>query len=152
MPQEILQSGIEQAEKENYLGDPEVVETLLRQTLSLVCENFSEPEEKFLALVKSECERLAKIFLGEDPQYAPIDGWNKPGFIDKYLDQKNGHESESPEASLFGCFASFITSAIKIINYAGEPDVKDEHWNWQVDDLLNEYTHVLLGIPYHDGD
>lgn len=152
MIDQILQSGVEQSERENYLGDPEVVESLLRQTVSLVCRDFQKPAAEFLAETDSECTRLAKIFLGKDSQYGPMSGWNEPGFIDKYVDKLNGEESETPEQALHGLFASFITSVIKIVNYANEPGVMKEHWDWQIDELLNEYTHVLLGLDYHDGD
>lgn len=73
------------ADKENaaYLGDYEMVSILVTGFLNHVLTKLDEKNEggdanAAIADIDAEIERLTRIFLGQDPGYTKLKGWNDP--------------------------------------------------------------------------
>lgn len=76
-----------------YLGDPLVVDGLLRKLAVEVLERYDEvghgvltPEEAANA-DRAGCQRLASILCGHEPAYAPVREWTGPQLADHLRDR-----------------------------------------------------------------
>jgi hypothetical protein len=84
---------------ENYLGDPSVIQWLLRNYANTCLQRRSQilegvegysPEwgvktKESAQADSDDARRLADVFLGKNKIFTPIAGFNRPGVIDRWL-------------------------------------------------------------------
>ena len=143
-----LEAGIAQAAKPNYLGDIQVIEFLLRDFVQRALARRNPPEDPKPNTEKDseDALKLASIFLGQDPQYAPMPGWNEPGKIDVWIAQELNVQDDTPQLVVACAFVEFLTEMYELYNYACEPDTKPEQWEPQIDAITEHWRNVLLGV------
>ena len=135
-----------QALQENYLGNPEVIEVLLRDFGRRAIARFdADHKEESVAVDAKDCANMADIFLGNQPKdYPPMLWWNKPGCIDEFVSTQIG-VTGSPEYVMTALFAMFISDAYSVYNFACEPGALDEQWDWLPDAITEQYLRILIG-------
>lgn len=74
----------------NYLGDPDVVEGVIRQFITALIDNWKSAADADVAAAAdlAAVERFAKIMAGEDAAYPPVEDWNRTrlaAFAAKFL-------------------------------------------------------------------
>ena len=73
---------------ENYLGDPKVIEWLLRNYVNNCFERCAQMKDDRLEAARIDvvyAKDVANILLGKNADYPPVEGWNRPGVIDRWL-------------------------------------------------------------------
>lgn len=130
-----------------YLGNPQVVESILRMGALEVFQGLSGKQPTQVEdFVYQIAIKTMKPFLGEDRNYKPLPGWNKKGAIDTFIAKWVGIDEMLPLARLAGAFIHMISELMDIENYASVSGVKDEEWNFQVEGIFTWYTRLLLGV------
>ncbi len=92
---------------------------------------------------------LADIFLGKNPDYAPMIPWNSPGQIDRWLADELKHlkvADKTPELTVANVMHWILKDMFSIANLA------EEDRNWNIDATLENFTNVMLGISIRDDD
>jgi hypothetical protein len=149
-------AALEQASKENYLGDPKVVSKILSdfsaEALQHRASGMSAEKANFCDL--GYALALADVFLGKVPNFAPMIPWNSPGQIDRWLETELREEnvaSESPEmtvAKSLNCYLKHIFSIYEM----PKNGVPDGQWEWNIDATLENFTNVMLGVSIRDDE
>lgn len=90
---------------------------------------------------------MAKAFLGQDPAaHPPVPGWNEPGHIDVYLAPLLEGEEPDPESVLEHFAIALLQELMQVANYANEPGVTEEQWQWQMVAIYDRFSRMALGI------
>ena len=98
-----------------FLGDLGVVDRLLRQFAAGVFERFDEVGHGILtpndaaSADRAECVKLAAVFCGADPSYAPIRDWTGPQLAD-HLRARMAHQIQPDEDD-----ASVVAQALAVL-------------------------------------
>ena len=151
-----LIAALNQASKENYLGDPKVVSKLLSDFSAEALRRRASgmDDEEANICDDSQAAAMADIFLGKSPDYAPMIPWNSPGQIDRWLADELKEEkvaAESPEmtvAKTLNCYLKHMFSIYEM----PKNGVPDGQWEWNIDATLGNFTNVMLGISIRDDD
>jgi hypothetical protein len=139
-----------------YLGDPEVVEGLVRQFLSDVVaarKGYNADEldaEQAQEKVKRSAKRHADIFMGRAVFEKPEDGfavppWNSPAQLGRYLVGK-GLDPDEDEA----CESLFLLTANLVLDAMAEHEddkIDDETAQFRTDVAVEQAVQMLLGLP-----
>ena len=130
----------------NYLGNMEVVHSLMSDFASTAI-NRVDPTDKTRAWAHadiSDCVRLANIFLGKDKDFTPMPKWNQPGMIDQFLVRIMGLQGDAQQV-MGGFFVQYLREIYGLYDIAcsGAPP---ESWEPMVQDTVDAYTKLLLGI------
>ena len=76
--------------------------------------------------------------------------WNSPGHIDRFvtreLGSKLGWGDGRSEHVMKTMFAQFIADFYRLADYAADPAVPEDNWNWQGLAIVESYRNYLLGI------
>jgi hypothetical protein len=148
-------AALDQASKENYLGDPEVVGNLLRtfRDAALKRRNSEMDSEEVSVCDHGHALALADIFLGKVPSYAPMIPWNSPGQIDRWVADelhRPGFEGQSPEHTIANAMACYLNDYFYIAKMLSQ-NPKPEDWvNAEMEKIDSRYVCLLLGIPYQE--
>ena len=149
---------------ENYLGDPQVVDFLLRnyantclqrraQILADVEGDSPEWNVKTLESAQADCDDarpLADVFLGKNKIFTTIAGFNRPGVIDRWLVDELHVEGDSPEEVVYRAVVTFLMAFYKVANIIAdtpENEDTDEANQMMIDNLMQNFTKLLMGIP-----
>ena len=137
------------------LGDPGLVESLMRSFLTRVVEirsayNKDEMEGPEAAQAVSDAsQQYASIFMGGDAEYEGS-RWNGPDALGAYL-VLLGYDPD-PQRS---CFALFVTTANEVIEAMSmhEDDmIDDDTAQLVVDAAVEDGVQALLGVPPQQDD
>jgi len=150
-----LIAALNQASKENYLGDPKVVSKLLRDFSAEALRRRASgmDDEEANICDNSQAAAMADIFLGKSPNYASMIPWNSPGHIDNWLATEIfwaeivGETSELTVANAMTCY---LDQVYEFGKYFTKSPQSDETLKMEMDKNIVHYTHLLLGIPYND--
>lgn len=147
-----LAAAFETATKDNYLGNPACIDSLLRVMLAEALDlrgmvhRHELSEEEFTAKAGAVLRRTADILLGRDSNTVPIGGWNQPGGVDEHL----AKELNLPDASAEGrvvrtlCLLTEEICSLVAQEERGEPL---ENTRWQMHAAVEMTCKMLLGIP-----
>lgn len=147
-----LVAAFETATKDNYLGNPACIDSLLRFMLAEALDlrdkvHRSElSEEESNSKLGAVLRRTADIFLGRDSDTVPIVGWNQPGGIDEHL----AKELNLPDASAEGRVVRtlyLLTDEIYSLVAQEERGEPLENTRWQMHAAIEMTCKMLLGIP-----
>jgi hypothetical protein len=131
-----------------YLGDPDVVDVLVRQFLGEVhgvrlawsMGTEENPTEAVAALVK----RYAGIFMGSDPDYQAMP-WNSPGQLGQHLIERIPLDVPQEEAaSTF--FMDLANQVLEAAESYASGEIGDEDAKFRIDVMADEATHALMGL------
>lgn len=143
----LFTEALDNDQKMNYLGNPTVIETLLRTLVHDVIEAKKSPTNVMrMNLVTKIINSAAKILLGGNPNFVPMRNWNKAGAIDEFIAKWVGSSESHPHNRIVHSLLIFINSVFELGRYADDPDVLKEHWDWQLDALIQKYVGLFLGI------
>ena len=133
-----FQEALAVANSEGYLGNAEVVESLVRGFVANIIEATS-PDTAF-----SECDRMALIFSGNEPGFTPIPGWTTREALGIKCAER---QDVDPDQSLvdilratFAMYAVWLRGVVE--DYAGEPE---EDWGWRIDLIIEHCTSLMIG-------
>jgi hypothetical protein len=146
-----LIAALDQASKENYLGDPKVVRKLLSDFSTEALRRLvSEMDDEDARICDGEqAAALADIFLGKNPDYAPMIPWNSPGQIDRWLADELKHlkvADKTPELTVANVMHWILKDMFGFANLA------EEDRNWNIGATLENFTNVMMGISIRDDD
>jgi hypothetical protein len=104
----------------HYLGDPAVVESIVRHFIAGVVTRYGHVSDGDMAGAdaaaadRAECERLGRVFAGQDDDYVAVGDWNGAGLADAL--RADMDERMSGDAELDDLAA--ITEGLAVIAHA----------------------------------
>ncbi|MFM0728978.1 hypothetical protein PQQ52_00530 [Paraburkholderia sediminicola] len=137
------------------LADLEVVGSLMRGFLASVVDRVAEVgagrEDRGVAAMADTraCLAMATIFLGRDPDYAPVGQWNSGGMVDwmyLQLDHIYPEPEENREALAADVFAWAVRFAYEAVSAHAEKEEPDD-LREDLANLADDLTRFLLGTP-----
>lgn len=157
-------AALDAASKENYLGDPQVVGFLLRnyansslQQRSQILTGVDPDSDLWKTKVDEssqaaygEAQRLADVFLGKNKMFNPIPAFNRPGVIDRWLVDELHLVGDSPEDNVCRAVVIFLVKFYELVNIimdTPENEDTDETNQKMIDDHMQKFTKLILGIP-----
>lgn len=109
----------------HYLGDPKVVDGLVRHFFSGVVTRYGHVADGDLdgvtaaAQDRAECERLGRIFAGHDQDYVAVGDWNGAGLADALradMDDRMSGEAELDDlAAITEAFAVMVHAVYDVL-------------------------------------
>ena len=99
-----------------------------------------------LALVKKAAVKLARILLGDNPDYTPVYHWNEPGQIDEFCAKWCGSAETDPHQRMEHCVVIMFEELLELAGYAGTEGVLDEQWQFQFNGIIDKYVGLFMGI------
>lgn len=139
------------------LGDPNVVETILRVFVKDALDRRTEYANRDIVLVQLEqldreaCLETAGIFIGSNHFFNGLPGWNEQGGLDAFLVRELNIAETDPLLRVATTLAQLLLEMTELANYAGQEGVLEEQWDWQVDATIETFRNFMLGIPVvHD--
>lgn len=133
----------------NYLGDREVIESLLRFYVSTLIDNLEDTttDKQRIKEMQLIAKEVANILLGYDHRkYAKVRKWNRPGGIDVFLAKWLGLAEKDPSDRLEYAFIMLFDEVADIAVFAGEPGALEEQWQPAFDAVIERYTDLCLGL------
>src|SRR5207253_2478002 len=98
----------------------------------------------FAMLEGEEAKALARIFLGEDPDFVPMTGFNAPGGIDEFMRENASVTDETAELAVANTLLGALVRLLQILSTHDGED--PELWSWKVEALCQAYEQLFLGI------
>lgn len=150
-----LGAALARADHPNYLGAVEVVRGLVDAHIGLLIARRAGNEAE--AMVQAEAEHLARIFGGEDPDFAPIGAWNTRAQLGDDcirrcpLDPAR-YENEALAAVLGAAFAVLADTVARTVHAAGEGHMQPDE---ALDRLVRAAaftTAMLMGLADAEPD
>ena len=150
--------GLENVSKDNYLGSPDVVAKVVQGFLDKLYENIKKAgsgtisSDDFKADLLKWAKEFADIFLGRNPDYIKVKGWNsrfalgiaiKQEFGDEFWEKHRAEYDNDPGMVMFGWLAATLVDACN----AGlkDPDAAGMKFN----DKKQQIIKFLLGLGRH---
>ena len=136
-----------------YLGDPKVLEYLIRNILGEFHRRTTEPglsqaqQDQVTIDTIAQCVAAADILLGNVSSFfAPVAGWNEPGGIDVWLAKMAYVDETLPRLRVAGALLEMIGQYKEILVYAARDDTSEMQWRHMPDGLTEDWTYLLQGI------
>lgn len=151
-----LVAAFETATKDNYLGNPEVVETELRLLLSDILQarekrqTASITEDEARDACNARMEKTARMMLGQTG-LRPVVGWNQPGGIDEYVAKELNISEPDPVRRIILALW-MLTKEICALVKQEEEGQPEENTRWQMEEAIAQMTRNFLGIPQPTDD
>jgi hypothetical protein len=128
-----------------YLGDPHLINALLRNFLAKAIDAQIEDQEtgtKSVELVMAqEAQKCAKIVLGLDPDYVVISPeWNGNGLLMAIRRRWNLTEGNAMDIASVPFYA-----LVEAYQTALELEIAGQEWDHVIDGAVELSTHVLMG-------
>lgn len=143
----LFTEALENDRKMNYLGNPMVIETLIRTLVYDAVQTMKAPTNVMrMNSIERLIKRTAKILLGSSSKFIPMRNWNQPGAIDEFVAKWAGSSESVPLNRMSHALIQLLNSVFELGKYADDPDVLKEHWDWQADALIQKYVDLFLGI------
>lgn len=131
-------------EAHGYLGDSTVVAALLRNTVGAITAAVGKPSAD--VLLRKACRATGRTLLGQNPAYTPLRNWNEPGRIDVFVAKWAGSSEVNPLDRMEHGVLRFAEAVLELVDYAGQPGVLEEQWQWQLDALIEKWTCLFMGV------
>lgn len=142
-----LKAAAEGASSGNYLGDPKVVDQLVRDFMSVVFSERAKWHEggdgkAAEARINEVCASYGKVFMGQSPAYVAMP-WNSEHRLGAYLRAvvPDAGDYDNPGEAYFQFLAvQALNAAIAVEEGVSEEQIKSE-----LTDVVNDAVDVLLG-------
>jgi hypothetical protein len=139
------------ADHPGYLGDPAVVDAILRGFVKNFYDlKFASQDEHSANLETiKESFKIAGYFLGDGGGFAPVLPWNTPGYIDQHLKREFGITGGTPQETVAWTLCTMLMDFNRLAEQIAAGALP-ENTDWQPDAIIQTYTHLLMGIPLVD--
>ena len=133
-----LSKGLEESLKEGYLGNADIVESVIRGWAGEILD--ADTQEEAMAA----CDRMGVIFSGGDPAFTMIPGWNDREHLGMMVSRRAGID---PNHTLIDILrGAFIGNGAQLRELLNENDGKPyEEWGWQVDGIVEFLQAMMMG-------
>lgn len=137
-----------------YLGDPATVDSLVRSFVKDICDRYAEVCEGGMFAQdastedKEACERLGRIFAGEDPTFVTVGAWNGEGvaeFCKKAMPDYLPEGGTQPQTmtQVMAVLAHEVYDILRDADEDGDAELAGQAINGRIED----WTRMLLGLP-----
>ncbi len=156
-PTGLAASAAQAAGARPYLGDLHDIDQLLRQMAERVTSRFAQVGRGELTpdaaadADRADCQRMAQIFDGQDPDYASIENWNGDGLAQYILSRMSEavQPDEDTEEVIAQAFALFVHRIYGAITAAGErPD--EAALAEALADNVRSFSWALVGLESNE--
>lgn len=135
-----------------YLGDPPVIEGLLRPYVQLAADQIGATIARQQGIddasehIETASAKLATILLGEDEHYRGVGQWNTGGVLPAFLRAQYSIEGDPDDRETLRLVLAEIAVCMTEIylRFAKDPTCD---WKGQIDDLIATFTRLFIGIP-----
>lgn len=137
----------------NYLGDPRVVDQLVRDFLAFAVSINVELQTGDIDAAAAEVKlvdlskKYAAIFLGETPGYV-AQPWNSPRRLEFFLRAKKPPHLEDYDRATDAYFAANGTAAIMLAMRADKRELTEAEVQEELTTMRNDMVRALLGIEW----
>ncbi len=135
-------AALRQAQSENYLGNPDVVNTLLRR-LVLFAHDAAQSAtdgDAWGKAVNVNAAELAAIFTGHNPDYAPVPTWNTDAQMLAQMQTVGARDADAQDA-VRGALLGLVSQFFDVLNAS----TSEEEATPKLDRLFDRYTRFFLG-------
>jgi hypothetical protein len=126
---------------DGYLGDPEYIGAMLHLVITEAMTGPNNPDG-IMGLARG----VAKVLLGLEGKEKPVVGWNEPGGIDEFAAKWCGVDETDPVLRMTGAVLRFIDEVCAVGDYASQPGVTNDQWQFQIDALVQKYALIFIGV------
>lgn len=127
--------------KKPYLGDPRVLNALLRNATEAYSKAATAKAVEKIAL------EAAMVLLGRRPDhYADVRGWNRAGSIDAHAAKWLGSSETDPVQRMRHAMYMLFGEFSDLAKVAATPGVLPEQWQWTAGTIYDRYVAAFLGI------
>jgi hypothetical protein len=133
------------ATKDNYLGDPEVLDSLLEFWSAEFVERLQDGATAS-AIASTISSRLGRILLGKNEEYSPVRKWNAPGGIDVFCKDLFKLRDKTSAGVMYHTVLTFFDALCNLIVEAGSPEFLEETWQTKRKQLITKYSYIFRGV------
>lgn len=133
----------------NYLGDREVVESLLRFYIATLIDNLDgvSNTKQIINEMRIVAKEVANILLGkEGRKYIPVRKWNKFNGIDVFCAKWLNIQEKDPSERMEHAFIIMFNEVADLADFASTPGVLEEQWKPGFDEIVTKYTDLFTGL------
>lgn len=131
-----------------YLGDPEVVEGIVRGLLQKA-HDVAGTEGSFQQVV-GEVEKTVAIFYGKDDAYQPMP-FNSPDQLGRFVNEQIGTQ-EDEDKTVEMLLWNLIQQMMEARNDFAEDKITPEDVQFRIDAAVEDAVRILLGLPLENVD
>ena len=147
-------AAIHLAAQPNYLGNPAVIDQVLKDLSMEVMArwhgtiNLNSPAEVDAGVERdiAACRSAALIFLGANPDYTVMPGWNRPGIIDEFIAEALNLEVPDPISRVAAALLSYLQSMWGLVGPWKNGALADAHFQVQLLGLVRGCRNLLMGV------
>ncbi len=157
-PTWLLHSARAAAGDRPYLGDLDVIDSIVRQFVADIADRFERvglglhTPDSAAEADKAECIRLGGVFTGMDETYEPMPGWTD-GRLARYIRERM-HETAAtgePDAEVVAqAFASLVHSVYAMIGEVATLDEPTQEQMAKLNDHIRSLVWLLAGIESNE--
>jgi hypothetical protein len=133
----------------NYLGDPSVVEGVMNELWNTVYKRWQACVKNPAVARKADtkaCERVAKIFLGMDPNYTAVPSLYSPGGIDRNVAKAMRIAEKDPVKCVTRFFLMFLDELWAVVAALQNKGVGGDQFQQQgAGVVIKKYYLTILG-------
>ncbi len=152
-----LDLSLRAAEKDGhpYLGDTSAIHDLIGKLASEALVRLVQISLGTMTVEEAGehdlrgAQALARIFLGQEPGFNLVPGWNQPGAIDAFVAQESEIAETEPVARLATLFLLMIQDMYGAARLTDE-GYPDDDVQTAIDGSLETVTAVLIGVSFDD--
>lgn len=136
----------------NYLGNLEVVESLLRMYGGeyIIRQVRGEDRQEVIKWADQEMNRLVEVFAGKNPDYPGPSDWNEHGGIDRWIQSQlvSPDWPDDLEKTLRLTLIMFLNDCVALAKR--EKDMQPAEVMEESNAIVETYRNLLVGIPIMD--
>lgn len=144
-------------EDKPYLGDPEVVDGLVRSFVKDICDRFAEVADGGMfaqdaaAKDTEACTAMGRILAGEDPGFTPVGSWNGAPCADYCVKTMPDYikAEATPAETIAQAFAVLVHSVYDVFRDVDEGGDQDDA-GLTLQGYVEDWTRMVMGIPHPD--
>lgn len=141
----LLSKSLKAADHVNYLGSPEVLDSLLEFWSAEFVERLQKGQPA-ASVTRKIASRLGRILLGKDEAYEPVYRWNEPGGIDEFCKRLFQFQDKTPAAVMYHAVLTFLDGLIDLVVEAGGAWFLEETWQTKRKQLITKYAYIFRGV------
>ncbi|KAF0178677.1 MAG: hypothetical protein FD161_1721 [Limisphaerales bacterium] len=138
------------AQKDNYLGNPTCIDSLLRVMCAKMLDAVHDEEldnqatNERLNVLEREA---AEVLLGMNKGYIPIIGWNQPGGVDLAVAKEFNIKDCPPlQCVCLGLRELWLKEILELAKQEAN-GMPLENTRWQAEAAFEQFTKLFMGLP-----
>jgi len=145
----MFSDSLKKLQSETYLGNTGMVQSILATAfdrLSNVIRNPNTEAADYQKALTRESRYVARILLGRNRNFVPVEGWNVSGVIDEFVAKWAGSQETDPIMRISHAVLLFFGEMLDIAETAGQDGILDEQVDWQPAVVLDKWTKIFIGL------